>query len=271
MLALTKGTFLGQTDAVNAAGIITSLSYYPSEAPYNELPHYHETAHCSMVLKGGNLEKRKAKQTDCLPGTVTVYQAGEVHHSVQVAPGSCQVNLEITEDFAKRYDLDTPDRWLQQCDRADMQLLMLRVYKEMLTNDEESALSLTSGLLAIGCYSAKKYSGHNLPVWVNTVRAALNDRWSEPVTLTELARVANLHPANLSGYFPQYFGCTIGEYRRKLKLQKAFEFMRSGNSSLTNIAYRAGFADQSHFMLVCKDLTGWNPKQIKALRLRSPH
>jgi len=73
---------------------------------------------------------------------------------------------------------------------------------------------------------------------------------------------------NLSGYFPKYFGCTIGEYRRKLKVEKALEPVKYSRLSLTAIAYQAGFADQSHITRTCKELTGWNPKQLKAMQLQ---
>lgn len=269
MLALQKGNFMGQVDHyTNAGGVITSLSCYPHDVPYDEHLHYHETLHLSMILQGGNVEKRKIKQIDCLPGTVTCYDAGEPHYSVKIVPDSCHINLEITEEFITTHDLSINAGILERCAPTDSRFLMLKVYKELMVNDDESSLSIASALLSVLNLTSKLSNGKDIPNWVGMVKEALHDQWNEPVTLNKLALIANLHPANLSGYFPKYFGCTLGEYRRKLKIEKALELVKCRQLSFTAIAHQAGFADQSHFTRVCKETTGWNPKGLKAMNLQ---
>jgi len=269
MLVLSKGSFMGPVARLNdMGGIITSLSCYHGDAPYDEHLHCHETLHLSMVLQGGNIEKRKIKQIDCLPGTVTFYDAWEPHYSVHIIPGSCQVNLEIADGFIAEYDLSVRSFALEKSNPADTRFLMLKVYRELLVNDLDSSLSVTSALLRALYFSGKAASDQSVPNWVPLVKEMLHDRWNDHITLNELGLIASLHPANLSGYFPKYFGCTIGEYRRKLKIEKALELIKTSSVSLTTIAHRAGFADQSHFTRACKELTGWNPKQLRAMQFK---
>jgi AraC family transcriptional regulator len=269
MVALEKGNFMGQVNhRIDTGGVIASLSCYPHASPYDEDLHYHETLHLSMILRGGNAEKRKIKRIECLPGTVTWYDAGEPHRSVNIVPDSCQINVEITDKFMTARELPVSAGALEKCSPADRQFLMLKVYKELLVNDPESSLSITSALLRAVYFTGKAANAKGIPNWVPMIKESLQDRWNDHITLNELALVAGLHPANLSGYFPQYFGCTIGEYRRKLKVEKALDLINNSGLSLTAIAHNAGFSDQSHFTRTCKELTGWNPKQLKAMQLR---
>lgn len=269
MFILSKGNFMGIMDSVNnAGGVITSLSYYPDEAIWDEQLHCHETLHLSMVLKGGNLEKRKTRDIECLPGIVTYYDAGEPHHSVLIMPGSRQFNVEITDEFLSAHGIPGNAGSLEKCNPADLKFFMLRMYREFLINDQESSLSITSALLPILDIPGGAANGHGMPGWVSIVKEVLHDQWRDNISLNHLAVLAGTHPVNLSRYFPIYFGCTIGEYRRKLKLEKALELVKYSSLSLTAIALQAGFSDQSHFTRTCKEISGWNPRQLKAMRLK---
>lgn len=257
MIALQQANYLGQLQAFKKVnGVIASVTTYP-DTNYAECQHYHETLHMSFVLRGGNLEKREKKDVERLPGTVTFYDAGEPHRSTQVVAGSRHVNLEITDTFIKQHNLNPNATALSVQTKADAQFLLMKVYKELSLCDDDTQLGIETAVLSLLQFAGRKSNGQ--PAWVHRVKALLHDQWDAVVGLEELSAVAGLHPCNLSAWFPQYFGCTISEYRRKLKIEKALT-MIGGGQSLTNIAYTCGFADQSHFTRVFKALTGWAPK-----------
>ena len=264
MIALQKGNFLGQIRYLtDANGAIASATSYPTMR-YTESRHFHETFHLSLILRGGNTEKRKTRAINCLPGTVTFYDPGEVHQGVDILPGSSQVNLEITDQFMAKNDLVVNASKLENNYTADARFMMLKVYRELTINDQDTALAIESTVLPFFKLIRHVGACHKTPGWVSKIKETLYDRWNETLTLNELAGIADLHPANLSGYFPRYFGSTLGEYKRKIKIEKALEQIGTGNMPLTQLAYHCGFADQSHFTRICKQLTGWNPKQLKA-------
>jgi AraC family transcriptional regulator len=93
----------------------------------------------------------------------------------------------------------------------------------------------------------------------------MHDRWQETLTLQELAQELQLHPVTISKHFPKYFNCTLGEYMRKVKIEKALTQIRTSPESLTEIAYACGFFDQSHFIKAFKQVTGFLPKAYKKL------
>jgi AraC family transcriptional regulator len=59
-------------------------------------------------------------------------------------------------------------------------------------------------------------------------------------------RVCGVHPVHLSRVFREKVGCRIGEYLRRLRVEEARREISETERPLAEIAYGAGFADQSH-------------------------
>ncbi|XHR92263.1 helix-turn-helix domain-containing protein [Mucilaginibacter sp. UC70_90] len=59
----------------------------------------------------------------------------------------------------------------------------------------------------------------------------------------------------------------MGEYIRKLRVEKSFALLADGGLSLTDIAYACGFADQSHFLRCFKQFGGSNPSAYRKFLL----
>ena len=93
----------------------------------------------------------------------------------------------------------------------------------------------------------------------------LHSRWNENLSLQELSTLINIHPVTISKYFPRYFSCTLGEYIRKVKVEKAVDLIKQEQMSLTALAYHCGFFDQSHFIRAFKTYTGFRPKEYQQL------
>lgn len=265
MIALKGANYLGNVEQSKADhGIIACITSYP-DTHFSGRLHYHETLHMSFVLKGGSLEKRKQREVQRLPGKVTFYEAGEPHQSTSIYPGSSHLNLEITDAFLQQQQINASALCPENLIGRDAQFLMLKVYKELLWYDSDSGLIMESAVMNLLQLSERQNLYKTKPLWVNKVDQLLHDRWDEVLTLTELAQVAQLHPVNLSAYFSRYFGCTIGEYRRKIKIEHAVSLMSTSAHSLTQIAFLCGFSDQSHFIRTFKQLTGWIPKSYQML------
>ncbi len=69
---------------------------------------------------------------------------------------------------------------------------------------------------------------------------------AEPIDVTELAEVAGRSPFHFSRVFAKSVGATPHRYIVHLRLQRAIELVREGQSGLAEIAAATGFADQSH-------------------------
>ena len=136
--------------------------------------------------------------------------------------------------------------------------------QEMLFSDDDSFATIQTLLLDLVSYNQSRDIGVE-PEWVGVLSELLNDSWSEQLSLPELATLANVHPVTISRYFRRYFNSTLGEYRRKLKVDKSISLVKDQELSLTEIAFICGFADQSHFTRNFKQITGFLPNEFRRL------
>lgn len=113
-------------------------------------------------------------------------------------------------------------------------------------------------------YLKQKSSGKKKPAWVKELKDIIQDQVDTTITLKQLSKDVNIHPAYLSREFSKHFdNLSFGEYLRKLRIEKAIEYLDTSSYSLTKIAYLTGFSDQSHFSRIFKKHTGKNPSSYR--------
>lgn len=112
--------------------------------------------------------------------------------------------------------------------------------------------------------------GKKIPAWAKELKEIIQDQIDTSITLKQLSKNLDINPAYLSREFSKYFDdLSFGEYIRKLRIEKAIEYLNTSGYSLTKIAYLTGFSDQSHFTRIFKKHTGQNPSAYrKKLRLK---
>ena len=92
------------------------------------------------------------------------------------------------------------------------------------------------------------------------LKEIIQDQIDTNITLKQLSKDLDVNPAYLSREFSKYFNdLSFGEYIRKLRIERAIEYLNSSSYSLTKIAYLTGFSDQSHFTRIFRKHTGQNP------------
>jgi AraC-like DNA-binding protein len=94
----------------------------------------------------------------------------------------------------------------------------------------------------------------------------LHDRALERLRLTQLAALVGVHPATLARMFRARFRLSVGAYQRQLRLEWAGRRLAETRDTLSHIALRAGFADQSHFTRAFKRWTGESPGRYRQTR-----
>jgi len=108
----------------------------------------------------------------------------------------------------------------------------------------------------------KSGAGKKIPVWARELREIIQDQVDTNLSLSlkEISRDLNIHPAYLSRAFSKYFdNLTFGKYIRKMRIEKAIHLLGESQYTLSEIAYLTGFSDQSHFIRIFKQHTGMPP------------
>ena len=260
--ALNRGKYLSQTVEVPRTHTTISVATH-FETAATDLPHYHETPHLSLMLRGGAIDKRKNMETECQAGELMFFYAGEVHRTIYRGFPVKSLSVELEETFFDENRVSETGLKAALDKNPRAKFTLLKIYKEMLAGDEfsESSIEMLTQNLAVNEQAEK----NTHPEWLKTVAELLHDKWDAELSLSDMAFVAGVHPKTVSKYFPRYFGCTLGEFRRRLKIEKALPLLKIPGLSITDVAYQCNFFDQSHFTRIFKELTGFRPKQFKKI------
>jgi AraC-like DNA-binding protein len=93
----------------------------------------------------------------------------------------------------------------------------------------------------------------------------MQDNYSQPLRLDQLAGIANMSVAQLGRYFHRVFHLTPRQMLLKARLDAA-SAMLAGDASITTIAAQCGYNDHSAFTRQFKATVGVTPSQYRALR-----
>ncbi|MCF0074247.1 AraC family transcriptional regulator [Dyadobacter sp. CY261] len=263
MQLLPTATYLGNNlTTCQTDGIWTSVTTYSQENLPNVSLHAHENPHITMLLAGATLEKRQRSECYRQAGEAVFFHAGEPHQNSKTVPGSQNFNIEFTPGFLEAYDLTENHIGHAICVNPLAAIAFLRAYRQLLHKDHNTGDSITMAVL--GLFGTRENAGGRPPGWVGKITELLHDRWNEQVSLRELSVETGTHPVTISKYFPRYFGCTLSEYMRKLRVMNSIALIKNTPYRLTRIAHESGFADQAHFTRAFKQVTGFLPKEYRA-------
>jgi AraC-like DNA-binding protein len=86
------------------------------------------------------------------------------------------------------------------------------------------------------------------------------------IKLGDLARVTHFSQCKFNRIFKASFGCTPGQFVRRMRIARAQNLMRMSSDPLRQIAAECGFADQSHFNHCFRKVVGESPAIWRAKR-----
>lgn len=262
MINLKTGKFLGENRrSYDADGVNVSETEYRQRV--FEGWHSHSNCHFTLVLRGGNRERRKNEEFEAAPGQILFYRRGELHRNAGTLHPSKNINLEIEDEFLAKYEASVPETKSFPANSVNAKFALLKIYKECLNGDAQTTASIHSLAFTLLDSSLEEKTFGKIPPFINGLREIINDRWNEVLSLCELSQLLSVHPVTISKSFPKFFFCTLGEYSRKVKIEKAISLIGQSRQSLADIAYQCGFADQSHLTRVFKAATGFTPREFR--------
>jgi len=264
-LKLKAGHFYGRTaQALATDGFRFTEKSYLSSA---RLPHHaHELSHFCFVLKGDYKEKIGTRTFE-RGQTVLVFYPPDVSHAEEHFTNGRHFLVEIDSkklECVREYGarLNEPLR----LNNDGSLWLAAKMYQEFRNRDSFSALALESistELLVASSRQQLQHSERQRPKWLETAKEFLQENFSTPPSLDELATAVGVHPTHLARTFRQFERCTIGDYVRQLRIAHARQKMLTSNEPLVEIALNTGFADQTHFTRSFKRVTGMTPTEFR--------
>ncbi|MCZ8518440.1 MULTISPECIES: response regulator transcription factor [Paenibacillus] len=93
--------------------------------------------------------------------------------------------------------------------------------------------------------------------------AYIHEHYSEPLTLSEVAKHFHFNPSYLSSYFASNSKEGFNEYVNRIRIEEAAKLLRTGDVAISDIGARVGYADHSYFCKVFKKFTGMSPSRYR--------
>ncbi|MET0461831.1 MAG: AraC family transcriptional regulator [Chitinophagaceae bacterium] len=265
MELLTTGQFFGQTNQrIHLNGLtITDTEYTHEKVDW----HHHENPYFTFILQGAVLEGNKKETYHCTAGSLLFHNWQDAHYNIKPPGFTRGFHIEIDHHWFKEFNIKLDNiQGSSFITNPDAKLSFYKLFKESKMNCEESELTFPA--LLITCLEEMKNTPSpdrsKTPGWIRTLKELLHDQPAQVTSLSCLSGILGIHPVHLSRYFPLYFGCTLGEYIRKLKIGRSLIMLGDKRKSLVAIALDCGFSDQSHFNRCFKEHVGVTPKAYRA-------
>jgi AraC-like DNA-binding protein len=93
------------------------------------------------------------------------------------------------------------------------------------------------------------------------VKEQLLEHLGTPPVIKELAISASMSPTKLKRLFKQIFGNSIFNYYQAFRMEEAALLLKEEKLSVSDVGYKLGFTNLSHFSRVFEDHIGMKPKQ----------
>ncbi|MBH3429821.1 AraC family transcriptional regulator [Pseudomonas alkylphenolica] len=239
-------------------------------------PHSHPTFSIGAVDQGSSLFTGAGEgQTRLLPGTL-VFVPARCVHACNPEPGafwSYQM-LHLDATWLKALRLESglasrdgePARISQDAQTYQRFCKLNRVlFSSVGATEKEAALIEfmadydTGALLPLASSGLVKLPDSKL----NAVLQCLEEETNQLLPLAELATLAGMGRYQLIRAFRAATGLTPHAYQLNQRVNLARRWLR-GATPVAEIAYRLGFADQSHFQRVFKAHTGITPGSYRS-------
>jgi len=229
-------------------------------------PHYHERACLAIVLDGGIENVVPCPRRSLRRSRAVMIPPAETHHFSYDGGGTQMLFIEPSGSTSVVGDLIEPYAPLLErvhhFDDGELPHLGWRITSELRQPDAVTPLAVGGLVLEVLASAMRRHDvGRRVhaPAWLRRVREYIHAGFLEPIDIVSLSEVAGVHPAHLSRVFREHTGMPVGAYVRRLRIDWAAQELVRTDAPLSDIALRAGFADQSHFTRAFKRQTGMTP------------
>ena len=219
--------------------------------------HFHDAYAFGIVLRGVERCKVGSSLNFYEPGTVPMFNPGEVHDGGPATPEGWSYRMVYLEPklvagerafpVQARRDAAAKRRALELFDAIDS--------GSQLGIEETLALALETllgGKPANGGFSAS----------LERVKDRIDEECSEPLRLRDLSALAGVSPTRLLRAFAGAYGLSPHRYQQSRRIARAKRMILSG-TALSEVAASCGYADQTHLNRWFLRIQGTTPGRLR--------
>lgn len=250
--------------------------------------HSHEQYEVMMLLRGAAAyEFKDGTELELGGGQFIITRPGLLHRAkrdVRTPSVICAVTFEIGRQAGESLFTDAERQWIASqihgikpqaqamsppLQRMSTWLhgLILEHRKTVPSPDGLASIRLLIGLVILE--AARHVRGETTRDQIDAVAIAsayMEERFSERLTMAELAERAGCSRAHLFAVFKRETGMSPNDWLQRLRVKKAEALLMSTDLSLTYIALEVGFSSHQYFCHVFRKYTGKTPGAYRAQR-----
>jgi AraC family transcriptional regulator len=252
---------------LNTAYLELTESTY--ESGLEQSLHAHEPAYITAVIAGAYHERTGRRSRDVARDDLLFHPAGEEHAVRFRAPLTHAFRLQPTPTMreAERLANASLEKAIQQAPQARAIIMRIRHhYRAGGVLAQLSIDGLACDLLA-SCASTGRSPGAH--PGARRARDLIETALANTPPLEALAAQAGCHPVTLARAFRRMFGCSIGSYVRRRRLETAVSLLQHSDLSISAVAARCGFADQAHLTRSLRQRTGHTPGALRTFKTQA--
>lgn len=259
MNKLNKGEYFGNhNQELKFDGIIiTDIEYTHEKVDW----HYHENPYFTYLIQGKLFEESKKKSDYLTSGSLLFHNWQDAHYNIKPPIYTRGFHIELNSEWFLKNEITLSNfEGSINIQNPQIKTILNRIFLETKVNDSHSQLSIE--LLILDIFNKLDANTHQLkkkPKWIKIIKELIKEDSNCDFSLSYLSNELNIHSAHLSREFSKYFGMTLGNYIRLQKVNKALLLIAKNEFSMTDICYKCGFYDQSHFILNFKRVYKMTP------------
>lgn len=247
--------------------ILEKETYFPG--------HWHEQVEMHYIQKGEGIIQCNQRQYYVSPGDLLIVNSNELHQGVCTRPVMDSLVLifhmnDFSEEIAGHHLLFEP--LITQDDAIGA--LFSSLFLEDACHKLGYKIAMKGKILDLIVYLMRHYVAENLTgqeglrrgqnlTRLNQILSYLEENYMYPVTVPDMARLANLSTSRFSHLFTELMGISPCAYVNRLRLKKAYNLLLQGTFTSTEAAFAVGFSDYNNFGRQFRQQYHLAPSQVR--------
>lgn len=253
-----------------------SVSFRQTNVPIEHPLHWHSYIEIELCIGGTAVHNLNGTEYGIENGDVYILRPSDFHS--MKSPQSLKLyNISTSETSLShetlmslaRYPKGVRTKLSGETLQSVKELARLMYKEDMLECRNDTVLQKLLDCFIIKVLESIPSLEPSLNIDTDPISAAvtyINMHFIDNPTLSDAAKAAHYNPSHFSSKFRETVGTTYSEYLNGLKIKYAKRLLLSTELKVSDVAFKSGFASQSHFLKVFKKYTGTSP-----LKFRTKH
>lgn len=268
------------------------FTLHPTPYPRHFENHRHPEIEIALFKSGTGVYTTESREYSIKPNDIFLFRSNEIHKISKIDPDTdmtlMNVQFDLTMLWEHKSSFFAPNcmclfsnnkaNFPNRLDRnnphcKEVQRLLLSMEKELYEKSAEYPLMVRMNLISIFVILIRHFNYNTdqalLPLCQNNIDAIersidyIYEHLSEAITLTDLAKVANMSETYYSSVFKRLTGSSPWNYISSKRVALAINYLMDNSSTMLDLAMRCGFNNTANFNRTFKKITGLTPSEYK--------